>query len=91
MTVEDEHVYHVGKLNLLAHNEGCLPLPDDGIHMNTDEALDTVEKFLGPSYFSFRDGRFILIHIKSKKTDTTLLIILFGQMKTMAILILNIL
>jgi hypothetical protein len=24
MTVEDEHVYHVGKFNLLAHNIGCL-------------------------------------------------------------------
>jgi filamentous hemagglutinin len=24
MTVEDEHVYHVGLLNLLAHNNGCL-------------------------------------------------------------------
>jgi hypothetical protein len=24
MTVEDEHVYHVGYLNLLAHNNGCL-------------------------------------------------------------------
>jgi hypothetical protein len=59
MTVEDEHVYHVGYLNLLAHNEGCLPLPKDGIHMNTNEALDAVEKFLGPSYFSFRDGRFV--------------------------------
>jgi hypothetical protein len=23
MTVEDEHVYHVGYLNLLAHNNGC--------------------------------------------------------------------
>jgi hypothetical protein len=23
MTVEDEHVYHVGKLNLLAHNNFC--------------------------------------------------------------------
>jgi hypothetical protein len=23
MTVEDEHVYHVGKLNLLSHNAGC--------------------------------------------------------------------
>jgi hypothetical protein len=26
MTVEDEHVYHVGKLNLLAHNKNCLAL-----------------------------------------------------------------
>jgi hypothetical protein len=59
MTVEDEHVYHVGNLNLLTHNTGCLPLPKDGIQMNTNDALDTVEKFLGPSYFSFRDGRFV--------------------------------
>jgi hypothetical protein len=25
MTVEEDHVYHVGYLNLLAHNEGCIP------------------------------------------------------------------
>jgi hypothetical protein len=27
MTVEDEHVYHVGLLNLLAHNTRCIPEP----------------------------------------------------------------
>jgi hypothetical protein len=29
MTVEDEHVYHVGYLNLLAHNTGCLDYRPD--------------------------------------------------------------
>ncbi|MDR2439866.1 MAG: HINT domain-containing protein, partial [Planctomycetaceae bacterium] len=29
MTVEDDHVYHVGKLNLLAHNIGCLTYIDE--------------------------------------------------------------
>jgi hypothetical protein len=33
MTVEDEHVYHVGKLNLLTHNNGCV------IRLTDQEAL----------------------------------------------------
>jgi hypothetical protein len=40
MTVEDEHVYHVGKLNLLTHNNGCIKVigrqPDTAVAKDWD-------------------------------------------------------
>lgn len=59
--VEDFHTYYVGESAVLVHNV-CgpkSPLPKNGMKMNSSDALDLADSFLGKGYSEPSPGRFV--------------------------------
>ena len=59
--VEDFHTYYVGESAVLVHNV-CgpkSPLPKNGTKMNSSDALDLADSFLGKGYSEPSPGRFV--------------------------------
>ena len=59
--VEDYHTYYVGKHSILVHNVcgAQKALPKNGIKVNSSDALDLAEDFLGKGYSEMSPGRFV--------------------------------
>ena len=59
--VADFHTYYVGKSSILVHNVcgGKNGLPENNIKLNSSDALDLAEDFLGKNYTEMSPGRFV--------------------------------
>lgn len=59
--VEDFHTYYVGSCSVLVHNVcgATNILPKNGIKVNSTDALDMAEKYLGPGYIEASPSRFV--------------------------------
>ena len=59
--VEDFHTYYVGKNSILVHNVCGTQnaLPKNGIKVNSSDALDLADDFLGKGYSEMSPGRFV--------------------------------
>ena len=59
LEVEDFHTYFVSEAAVLVHNR-C-DVPKNSVAMNTDDALDTAEDYLGPGYkeVGTNSGRYV--------------------------------
>ena len=59
--VEDYHTYYIGSEGILVHNSCSMAssLPLDGTQMNSSDALQLAEDFLGRGYSELSPGRFV--------------------------------
>ncbi|MBO7254124.1 MAG: hypothetical protein J6V36_02350, partial [Clostridia bacterium] len=59
--VADFHTYYVGKDSILVHNScgNQKALPKNGIKVNSSDALDLADDFLGKGYSEMSPGRFV--------------------------------
>ena len=59
--VTDFHTYYVGKESILVHNVCGVQneLPKNGIKVNSSDALDLADDFLGKGYSEMSPGRFV--------------------------------